>query len=114
MTRNHKIIVIGLVILMIIVFTAAAWFWRAQTSLPSDGQPIVEKPLKTSLPGSPAFLDLSEQAPLGIATDSPVQIFQDASGDNVVYKIIRTDGEVVDDPGLVGSVSPQQKLPTAE
>jgi flagellar basal body-associated protein FliL len=108
MTKNQKIIIIIVVLLVLLAALAALVFRAPQPAAPSaSGQP------SAAATSGPQFMSQADQAQFGIATSAPVQIFRDASGQNVVYKIIRQDSDVVADPAALGPVSPRQKLPAA-
>jgi hypothetical protein len=119
MNKNKKIIMTAVLALVILILLIVVFFRYSSQPRPEAGQSlsdqtVVNKPLETSLPGAPKFLDDTDKLNLGIATDSPIQIFRDASGDNVVYKILQTNDDVINDPTTITAVSPSKKLPTAK
>jgi len=111
MNKNQRIILI-VSAAVIIIAVGLAIIFRSEP-LKTDESAVERGPV-TSLPGAPKFLEGEARAAIGVATDSPIQIFRDESGDNVVYKIIKNEGDVVDDPNAVAPINPSQKLPTAK
>lgn len=105
--KNKKLIFIiagALLIVLIIIFLI--WFGRIKN--PSGG--ISGENLKTvnkNLP-APEFLTEEEKAKFGLPADTKAQSFRD-SGGNVIYKIIKSDSDIVSDPSAVKPISPRQK-----
>jgi hypothetical protein len=56
----------------------------------------------------PDFLNAEEKQALGLPAETKVQVFDGRDG-AMVYKIIRSDSEIVTDPSQVGPISPRQR-----
>ncbi|NCO00097.1 hypothetical protein GW920_03175 [Candidatus Falkowbacteria bacterium] len=105
--KNQKIITIA-VLTLILIITIVLVLRLKNDPATSDGTAGII----TST--TPQFLSEQEKLDMGINTKDQVQIFRDASGDNIVYKIIRTKDDIVSDPATVTAINPPQKLPINE
>jgi len=104
--KNKKLIfiIVGvLLVVLIIVFSV----WLGRTKNLSGA--ISEKNLKTvnkNLP-TPEFLTEEEKARFGLPANTKAQSFRDSSG-NLIYKIIKSDSDIIFDPSAVKPISPRQ------
>jgi hypothetical protein len=111
MTKNQKIIIVSIIVAALLII-AMAWLWHSRQNAAPAGQSV---PVATST--GPQFLTTDEKAQLGIAVDSPIQVFR--VGDDVTYKIIKQDSDIVTNTAAVVPISPvrrdtRQKLPAAK
>jgi hypothetical protein len=78
----------------------------------NDGIVNVSNP-ESSL--APEFMNVEEKTRLGLPADSKIQIFPNTGSDEVVYKIIKRDADIVvdpsrvDDPSMIQPVRPVVK-----
>jgi hypothetical protein len=107
MDKNKKIIIIfaAVIVLLVIVVTVIFFFSGKKASL---NQPTTN-PANTTQPTlpEPKFLDDTAKAKLGLPLSLKAQILQqDARGQVTVYKVIKTNQDIVADPSALGSLSP--------
>jgi len=105
--KNKRIIII--VVLSLLLLTIIALLIRLK-----NDSAVFNEPTEVVSSGAAQFLSEQEKLDMGINTEDPVQIFRDASGDNIVYKIIKTDSDIVADPSSVMPINPPQQLPISE
>jgi hypothetical protein len=61
------------------------------------------------------FLQPEEQARFNISPELKIQVLNRAADGRVlVYKVIKSEFDVISDPALVGSISPRQTLPVSD
>ena len=98
--KKIYIIVASLAVLLLIVVLAFIIF-PIRKSKPLPLAPVVYQP---------EFLNVNEKQALGLPADSKIQALgRDSAGGVTVYKIIKSDSDIVSNPSKVGSISPRQK-----
>ncbi|MFA6994885.1 MAG: hypothetical protein WC249_00535 [Patescibacteria group bacterium] len=111
MFKDKKIVIGAIIILVLVLLVIIGLTWRSKNkaSVP------VENPLTNTTAGKlpePEFLSVAEKNKLNISPDLKIQALgRNASGSVTVYKIIKTDSDVILDPSKIGSISPQRTSP---
>lgn len=106
--KNKKTLVI--VAIAVIIVIGLIWgliaFFRGGNEQPGGLQNIGGQP---NLP-APVFLTEAEKESFGLPAEAKVQsLAKDNNGEVLVYKIIRSDSDIVPDPAAVGPISPRQR-----
>ncbi len=107
--KNKKFLFSALGILLIILIVALAIiFWSKKS--PEGGEPgSLTDAAGKNLP-APEFLTDEEKDSFGLPAEVKAQaLTRDVSGKILVYKIIKSDNDVVLDPAAIGPISPRQK-----
>ena len=107
MFKNKKLVIISIIAAIIII--GGLIFWLVSKNIHNNSAPKQANPNSSALP-APQFLNNAEKLQLGLPPETRVQsLKQDASGAVTVYKIIKTDQDIVADPSKIGSISPRQE-----
>lgn len=111
MFKDKKIMIGAIIILALILLIIIGLIWRSRNKAPVT----IENPLTNITVGNlpaPEFLSVAEKNKLNISPDLKIQALgRNASGSVTVYKIIKTDGDIILDPSKIGSISPQATSP---
>lgn len=110
MLKNKKLIIILIIAAIIII--GGLTFWLVKKGFNKNG--AVNQANTNS--SAPQFLNDTEKLKLGLAPEQRIQsLKRGANGEVTVYKVIKSDADVVLDPASIGSLSPRQKsaAPTA-
>jgi hypothetical protein len=107
--KNKKTLLIAAIAAIIVI--GLIWglviFFRGGQIQPGADQESIGG--QANLP-APVFLTEAEKEAFGLPIESKVQsLVKDNSGKIMVYKIIRSDSDIVTDPSAVGSISPYRK-----
>lgn len=104
MKNIYKITI--LVILVIVVGGLIYWFWPKTDS-------FYQAPSNVATNGSlqaPEFMSDSEKKVFGLPSETKVQVIsREKDGEISVYKIIRSDSDVVSNPSLLPPISPRSQ-----
>ena len=108
--KDKKARLISLGILLFLIIVAATWFFM---SGPRDSAEVdLVAPLGADgrvLP-APDFLSEEEKDGFGLPAEAKVQsLKRDENGQVMVYKIIRSDSDIILDPAGIAPISPRQK-----
>ncbi len=103
MTKKNKIILASLgLILLVLVFVFIRLIAPANkiSSQPTSGAVV------------PEFMTAQEKAKLGLPPELKAQIInRNGSGDITVYKVIKSDQDIVADPNKISPINPPQETP---
>lgn len=108
---KRSLIIIAAFILMIIIALSIWLISRPKTSLPAVS------PTSGQNPVVPEFLDDAAKLNIGLPAETKVQVLRRGdSGQVTVYKVIKSEADIVSDPAQIGPISPRQPTiePTAE
>lgn len=104
MTKNKKLLIILALVLVVILLVISLWLIKnKKTPSAINGLPTNNT---QNLP-APKFLSDEEKINRGLAPEQKIQIIE--QGKNEVYKVIKSDTDIVSDPAAVGSISPRQQ-----
>lgn len=100
--NNKKIIILSAALIIAVVAGTAVWFWLGKGTSPA--QP--------SRPGgslhAPEFMTEAEKQQFQLAPSSRVQVIsRDGEGQVSVYKVIRSEADIVADPSQLPALSPR-------
>lgn len=101
--NKKNLIIIGFVVLILVIALILAITNRQKTEKEQAGIPTAGETT------GPQFMTSAEKADLRVSDDIKAQVLnRDASGTPTVYKIIKTDSDVVTDVSKIESISPRQ------
>jgi hypothetical protein len=110
--NRRSLVIIAALVLMIIIGLVVWLVSRPETSLPA-----VESPTGGQSLPAPEFLDDAAKLDIGLPPETNVQVLRrGAAGQVTVYKVIKSEADIVVDPSQIGPLSPRQPTiePTAE
>lgn len=107
MTKNKKIIIIASSAVVLLLILISVWIFFAK-SKQSSNNPL--EPNKNNSHNLPAieYLNEAEKNKLGVSPETKIQALgRDENGEVTVYKVIKSESDVVTDPAKVEAVSPR-------
>jgi len=109
--KNKKLLILlsgGVIILLAFMVLIMAQFNSNKSKKPSS-DPLVDNKGEQAVPFQPEFLTPEEKQSFNIPNDFKAQaIKRGDNGEVMVYKLIRSDSDVVD-PAKIGPISPRSK-----
>ena len=107
--KNKKLLilsVVGVVVLLVFVILLVSQFNSNKSNKPSPGT-LVDNNGEQAVPFEPEFLTPEEKQSFNIPAEFKAQaIKRGDNGEVMVYKLIRSDSDVVD-PAKIGPISPR-------
>lgn len=111
MFKNKKTMIGVIIVLVLILLVTIGLIWRSRNKAPVTAENPLINTTAGNLP-APEFLSVAEKNKLNISPDLKIQALgRNASGSVTVYKIIKTDSDIILDPSKIGSISPQTTPP---
>jgi hypothetical protein len=105
--KNKNTMIILAVILVIIIILGLFVFFGSRDS---GSESLQSSSLNGQNLPTPEFLSTAEKEKFGLPSEAQVQsLKRDAAGQVLVYKIIRSDQDIVVDPAKITPLSPRQK-----
>jgi len=107
---TKKNILISVLIILVLAILAFIIFQTSTSRVPAS--PAGNQPAGQINNFQIEFLQPAEQASLGISPDLKVQVInRTESGQVQVYRVIKSESDIIRDPEDIGSISPRQVLP---
>lgn len=106
MDKRKKNIILILIIILVVLMALAIIFYIKQ----KERSGTIDSSSSTPVPFKIEFLTDTEKTVFNIKPEARVQVLKRAaSGDVLVYKVIRNDSEIITDLGQIKTISPRTK-----
>lgn len=107
--KNKKILYPALGVLLIILIIVVWFIVSSRSQSPAGNESENSIKAGKNLP-APEFLTDEEKDSFGLPSEVKAQALnRDSNGKISVYKIIKSDSDIVLDPAAIGPISPHQK-----